>query len=168
MRLSPFAFFPDRIEIPETDDLPGLRQLVATARAKRPDVAVAKLRDQTAEISVRRWGRFCGAIFQIIRPTSHLAKYTVSQIRSRISRNRSLTRRSRNQTNRVFDRRDAENAEKSERKTSSTERAGFASSPERARRSRRKDSANSGKNSTRYVVTAAAPIGAARVSKRYP
>jgi outer membrane protein len=42
----------DRIEIPETDDLPGLRQMVATAMAKRPDVAVAKLRDQTAEIAL--------------------------------------------------------------------------------------------------------------------
>jgi outer membrane protein len=42
----------DRIEIPETDDLPGLRQLVTTAMAKRPDVAVSKLRDQTAEISL--------------------------------------------------------------------------------------------------------------------
>ncbi len=42
----------DRIEIPETDDLPPLRQLVATAMAKRPDVAVSQVRDQTAEISL--------------------------------------------------------------------------------------------------------------------
>ena len=42
----------DRIEIPDTDDLPPLRQLVAMAMAKRPDVMVAKLRDQTAEISL--------------------------------------------------------------------------------------------------------------------
>ncbi len=42
----------DRIEIPETDDLPPLRQLVATAVAKRPDVAVSNLRDQTSEISL--------------------------------------------------------------------------------------------------------------------
>ena len=42
----------DRIEIPETDDLPPLRQLVAVAMAKRPDVAVAKLRDQTQEMSL--------------------------------------------------------------------------------------------------------------------
>ena len=42
----------DRIEIPETDDLPPLRQLVTTAMAKRPDVAVSKLRDQTAEIAL--------------------------------------------------------------------------------------------------------------------
>jgi len=42
----------DRIEIPETDDLPPLRQLVTLAMAKRPDVAVSKLRDQTSEISL--------------------------------------------------------------------------------------------------------------------
>ena len=42
----------DRIEIPDTDDLPPLRHLVALAMAKRPDVAVSKLRDQTAEISL--------------------------------------------------------------------------------------------------------------------
>ena len=42
----------DRIEIPETDDLPPLRQAVATAMAKRPDVAVSKFRDQTAEMNL--------------------------------------------------------------------------------------------------------------------
>jgi outer membrane protein TolC len=42
----------DSIQIPETDDLPPLRQLVATAMAKRPDVAVSKLRDQTAAMSL--------------------------------------------------------------------------------------------------------------------
>jgi outer membrane protein TolC len=42
----------DRIEIPETDDLPGLRQLVATALEKRPDVSVSRLRDVTAEMSL--------------------------------------------------------------------------------------------------------------------
>jgi outer membrane protein len=42
----------DRIEVPETDDLPPLRQAVATALAKRPDVAVSKFRDQTAEMSL--------------------------------------------------------------------------------------------------------------------
>jgi outer membrane protein TolC len=42
----------DRIEIPATDDLPPLRQLVSVAMAKRPDVAVTKLRNQTAEISL--------------------------------------------------------------------------------------------------------------------
>jgi outer membrane protein TolC len=42
----------DRMEIPETDDLPGLRQLVTLAMAKRPDVAVSTSRDQTAEIAL--------------------------------------------------------------------------------------------------------------------
>lgn len=42
----------DRIPVPEADDLPPLRQLVATAMQKRPDVAVAKFRDQTQEISL--------------------------------------------------------------------------------------------------------------------
>lgn len=42
----------ERITIPETDNLPPLRQAVATAMAKRPDVAVAKFRDETTEISL--------------------------------------------------------------------------------------------------------------------
>ena len=42
----------DRIGIPESDDLPALRDLVATAMAKRPDVAVARYRDQTSEINL--------------------------------------------------------------------------------------------------------------------
>ena len=42
----------DRIEIQETDDLPGLRQMVATAMEKRPDVSVSRLRDVTAEMSL--------------------------------------------------------------------------------------------------------------------
>jgi len=42
----------DRIQVPETDELPPLRTLVATAMAKRPDVKVAALRDQTSEISL--------------------------------------------------------------------------------------------------------------------
>jgi outer membrane protein TolC len=42
----------DRIQIPETDDLPPLRELVNTAMAKRPDVAVSKYRDQTDEINL--------------------------------------------------------------------------------------------------------------------
>jgi outer membrane protein len=42
----------DRIEIPESDDLLPLRQLVTTAMAKRPDVAVSRFRDETAEISL--------------------------------------------------------------------------------------------------------------------
>lgn len=41
----------DRIEVPKTDDLPPLRQLVASAMAKRPDVAVGKIRDETAAIN---------------------------------------------------------------------------------------------------------------------
>ena len=42
----------DRIQIPETDDLPPLRELVTTAMAKRPDVAVSKYRDQTDDINL--------------------------------------------------------------------------------------------------------------------
>jgi outer membrane protein TolC len=42
----------DRIQIPATDDLPPLRQLVATAMAKRPDVAVSRYRDQATEINL--------------------------------------------------------------------------------------------------------------------
>ncbi len=43
----------DRIRIPEADELPGLRELVKTAMAKRPDVAVSNFRDQAAEISLK-------------------------------------------------------------------------------------------------------------------
>jgi outer membrane protein TolC len=42
----------DRFEVPEAEDLPPLRQLVATAMQKRPDVAVAKFRQQTQEMSL--------------------------------------------------------------------------------------------------------------------
>lgn len=42
----------DRIEIPDADDLPPLRQLVATALTKRPDVAVTKYRAQTDQINL--------------------------------------------------------------------------------------------------------------------
>lgn len=42
----------DHMEVPASDDLPSLRQLVATAMAKRPDVAVAKYRDQTSEMAL--------------------------------------------------------------------------------------------------------------------
>lgn len=42
----------DRIQVPDTEDFPPLRQLVATAMAKRPDVAVAKFRDQTQQIAL--------------------------------------------------------------------------------------------------------------------
>jgi outer membrane protein TolC len=41
----------DRIQPPAEDELPPLRQLVATALKKRPDVAIAKIRDETAEIN---------------------------------------------------------------------------------------------------------------------
>lgn len=42
----------DILQIPPSDDLPALRKLVDTAMAKRPDVAVAKYRDQTAEMGL--------------------------------------------------------------------------------------------------------------------
>lgn len=42
----------DHIEVPETEDLPPLRQLVATAMQKRPDVAVSNFRDQTQAMSL--------------------------------------------------------------------------------------------------------------------
>ena len=42
----------DQIQIPDADDLPPLRQLVVTALAKRPDVAVSKFRDQTSEMDL--------------------------------------------------------------------------------------------------------------------
>jgi len=42
----------DRLEVPESDDLPPVRQLVATAMAKRPDVAVARFREQTAQMAL--------------------------------------------------------------------------------------------------------------------
>ncbi len=42
----------DRIEVPETEDLPPLREMVAQAMAKRPDVAVSHLQDQTQEIGL--------------------------------------------------------------------------------------------------------------------
>jgi outer membrane protein len=41
----------DRIEVPEQDDLPALRELVAKAMAKRPDIALARINQETAEIS---------------------------------------------------------------------------------------------------------------------
>lgn len=42
----------DPIEVPETDDLVPLKQLVAGAMMKRPDVAVSRFRDQTDEIAL--------------------------------------------------------------------------------------------------------------------
>jgi outer membrane protein len=41
----------DGIQVPEQDTLPPLRELVARALAKRPDVALARLSQQSAEIS---------------------------------------------------------------------------------------------------------------------
>ncbi|HEX6894660.1 MAG TPA: TolC family protein [Bryobacteraceae bacterium] len=41
----------DRIEIPNNDELPPLRDLVAQALAHRPDVALAKINEETARIS---------------------------------------------------------------------------------------------------------------------
>lgn len=41
----------DSIQVPATDDLPPLRELVATALANRPDIGVAKIRSETAEMS---------------------------------------------------------------------------------------------------------------------
>jgi len=42
----------DSIQVPDTDDFPPLRELVATAMKKRPDVAVSNFRDQTSEMSL--------------------------------------------------------------------------------------------------------------------
>ncbi len=42
----------DSIQVPDSDDLPPLRQLVGTAMEKRPDVAVAKFRDQTSAMGL--------------------------------------------------------------------------------------------------------------------
>jgi outer membrane protein len=41
----------DRIVVPPADELPPLRKLVNAAMENRPDVAIAKIRDQTAELS---------------------------------------------------------------------------------------------------------------------
>ena len=41
----------DRIEVPANDELPPLRDLVARALAHRPDVALAKINDESSEIS---------------------------------------------------------------------------------------------------------------------
>jgi len=42
----------DSIQVPDTDNLPPLRQLVSTAMEKRPDVAVSRFRDQTSEMAL--------------------------------------------------------------------------------------------------------------------
>jgi outer membrane protein TolC len=41
----------DHIEVPDQDNLPPLRDLVAKSLANRPDVALAKINDETSEIS---------------------------------------------------------------------------------------------------------------------
>jgi outer membrane protein len=41
----------DQIEVPKTDDLPPLRQLVATALANRPDVEIDKINDEVQTLS---------------------------------------------------------------------------------------------------------------------
>ncbi len=41
----------DRIEVPDQDDLPGLRDLLTRALAKRPDVLLSKISNENAEIS---------------------------------------------------------------------------------------------------------------------
>jgi outer membrane protein TolC len=41
----------DRMQVPGDDDLPALRDLVAKAMAQRPDVALAKIGDETQQIS---------------------------------------------------------------------------------------------------------------------
>ena len=41
----------DTIQIPETEDLPPLRELIQTAQANRPDIANAKIRDETAALN---------------------------------------------------------------------------------------------------------------------
>jgi outer membrane protein len=41
----------DHIEVPDRDDLPVLRELVKQALANRPDIALAKINDESAEIS---------------------------------------------------------------------------------------------------------------------
>jgi outer membrane protein TolC len=40
----------DRVQVPDQDDLPGLRALLARAIAQRPDVKLAKISDETGEI----------------------------------------------------------------------------------------------------------------------
>jgi outer membrane protein TolC len=42
----------DSMEVSEAEEIAPLRELLKTAMAKRPDVAVSKLRDQTAEMSL--------------------------------------------------------------------------------------------------------------------
>lgn len=41
----------DKVQVPEADTLPPVRELVAAALQKRPDVAIAKIRDQADELN---------------------------------------------------------------------------------------------------------------------
>ncbi|MES1257225.1 MAG: TolC family protein [Acidobacteriota bacterium] len=41
----------DKVRVPDSDTLPPVRELVAAAMKKRPDVAIAKIRDQAAELN---------------------------------------------------------------------------------------------------------------------
>jgi outer membrane protein len=41
----------DHIQVPDDDNLPSLRDLLATAMAKRPDMAIAKIKDENSAIS---------------------------------------------------------------------------------------------------------------------
>jgi outer membrane protein len=41
----------DRIQVPDEETLPPLRQLYATAMAKRPDMAISKIKDENADIA---------------------------------------------------------------------------------------------------------------------
>jgi outer membrane protein TolC len=41
----------DRIEVPEKDELPPLRELLATALAKRPDIAMSAINNETGELN---------------------------------------------------------------------------------------------------------------------
>lgn len=41
----------DRPQVPPTDDLPPVRELVAEAMKKRPDAAISRIRDEAAELS---------------------------------------------------------------------------------------------------------------------
>jgi outer membrane protein TolC len=56
----------DHIEVPEKDELPALRELVARALAKRPDVAINKINQETAEISAVGTGSGVLPILQFI------------------------------------------------------------------------------------------------------
>jgi outer membrane protein TolC len=42
----------DRIEVADTEELPAVRDLIATAMAKRPDVAISKYNDQTTQMNL--------------------------------------------------------------------------------------------------------------------